>query len=420
MILWLVGLLWAAPMDFSGCRGDAAVAATARYEDMVRTGDPAVELGFADCLARLGLLHAAQRHYLMVVRRGPDAEGFQPALGRAFALAEEIGDLRSVSPYVRGLSIRDFPARPGRNALLFVHGRQLAWQDETVLAVGTLDEIDPEFRWAEDAKLISGRINERAGRAREALDTYRSVESGPRMAEARMLEARLLLEQGEPERALSALLQVPATAERAADAIATRTRLWLSLGDAKRAREDAALVASIGREAGGLAVADLATLEVDVAECRVGPARRGIQRFERRWGRAGQALDAVALVGDPGGLAVWETWFGSDPVRWELPRIIHSQVAYDGLDKAFLRAHLNQITLEREVLASVEDETFTALVSPHLSLLLDDGEQVLQSLMGAAHQSHLTEVASELGALLSGVDSLELVLRRCQPELRDG
>ena len=97
MILWLLGLVYAAPMDFSGCRGDAAVAAVARFEDMISTGDPAVEVGFADCLARLGLLHSAQRHYLEVVRQGPGSEMFSQALGRAFALAEEIGDLRSLS-----------------------------------------------------------------------------------------------------------------------------------------------------------------------------------------------------------------------------------------------------------------------------------------------------------------------------------
>ena len=418
MILWMLATLYAAPVDVESCRGDAAVAAVARFEDMINTGDPAVEVGFADCLARLGLLHSAQRHYLEVVRHGVGSEAYRHALGKAFSLAEQIGDLRSVAGYLRGASLQHFPARPGRDALLFVHGRQLAWDGETLLSIGTLDEISPEFTWSQDAKLIAARSLELAGRHREALDTYRSIDQGPRFSEARQLEARLFKRQGQPEAALASLQQVSADAPFAGPAAASRVRLWLMLDNVDRASEDAQLARSLSKQDGRVSAAELAGLEIEVARCNVGKASRGLKRFQKRWGRAQIALDALAVVGDPNGLEVWEAWFGDDPVRWDLPDSLTIQLGEDGLDKGFLWASLAQVTAERATLAQVEDEAFQAIVQPHLQGVLDDGEQRLHALMGAAHQSHLRDVSSDLTGQLALSESLQRSLTKC-PGYRD-
>ena len=298
--------------------------------------------------------------------------------------------------------------------MLFVHGRQLAWEGETLLAVGTLEEVGSDFRWVDDARLIAGRSLEQGGRVREALDTYRSVDSGPRAAEARQLEARLLRGQGDIEGAVAALMQVEPSSVFAGAAAAGQVQLWLLLGDLDRASEQARLAMGYARTDGRLSGAELAQLEIDVATCRVGRARRGLKRFERRWGRAEGALDALAVVGDPTGLAVWEGWFGPDPVQWDLPPSVVTRLERDGLDKSFLRNHLGQVAEERVLIDGVSDETFAAIVAPHLRLVVLDGERRLQALMGAAHQSHLRDVASDLKGQLALVDVLGRALDGCE------
>jgi len=411
--LLLAALSVAAPADFAGCRGEPVDVALERFEDLLVVGSPDAEVAFADCLARVGLLHSAQRHYLEVVKAGPGTPGFPEALGRAFVVAEEIGDLHSVSRYIRGLSLRDFPARPGRDALLFVHGRNLLLQGQPGRAAGVLDEISGDFGWPTETALALGRSLELVGEYRQALDVYRQVEGADRDV-LRQRESLLLARMSEPARALAVMEQIGPDSPRRSDALAIVANLWLGMADDENARTAAREASRLARRAQHLSPAELVLAEIDVDACRVGRATLRLRRFERDWRPTAMALDAAGTVGRPSGWHVWEVWEGPDPVAYGISPALMDRMRQDAPERAFLEAHLDQLERELVTLDGIEHEGFQAVVAPHVERVVHDGHAQIRYLLGESFLAQIRATSKELERELRAAERLTGRLAGCE------
>ena len=163
--------------------GDCAVlpAETAldRFEEMLVSGSAAAEVGFADCLAELNLLHSAQRHYLQVVRSGSRDDAWHAAVDRAMALVDHTGDPHSVQPYIQGIDAREVRTEHGHDALFYVHANNLIAEGQHELAAVRLENVDPRSPWGPAAIYAQARAIDATGRVDPALDLYGKVHEAP-------------------------------------------------------------------------------------------------------------------------------------------------------------------------------------------------------------------------------------------------
>jgi hypothetical protein len=100
-------------------------------------------------------------------------------------------------------------------------------------------------------------------------------------------------------------------------------------------------------------------------------------------------------------------------VDWDLHAMVDVQLADVDLDRQFLSNHLAWIEVERAQVARVQDETFRAIVAPHLENVLLDGRQRLRAMSGIAHHHAVIRVSEDLRGQLAMAESLEGRMSRC-------
>lgn len=355
-----------------------------RFEAMAADPSTPAMLAYADCLAEMGFVHAAQRHYLEVARSGPEPGAWRLGLERAMSLVDLTGDPLSVQPYLRGVDVRVFGGEargPWYDAMLFVNGQQLAGDGQFELAAVRLDDVDPGSPWAAPARLAQAKALEQAGRLEEALDRYALVPDGPHRSEALARAALLLARGGRVGPALAALDTLAEDPARVGFAVPLRARLLLGEDRLDEARAEAKRGARVARDSYA-PDAELVRAEVALARCRVAEAERALDRFERDWAPVRLALDTAANVGNADGYRVWAAWHGPEPVDWGWPEPVSREVAHPQPASAWLEGHLQRVEDEQAAIAAIDDQRFQAIARPHLDEVLDDGRDQLRMLLG--------------------------------------
>lgn len=412
MIGWLLaaGLGLAASL-VPDCPGDPVVTAGDRFEAMLSGGGPEAELGFAECLVALDLPHAAQRHALEVVRRGRGSPAWNRAVDVSMALVDVLGDPLSPMPYLQGIQPADVSAGAGRDALYLVHGQLLLAEQRYELAAVRLEEVDPTGVWGAEARLSQGRAMALSGRMEPALDLFLSVPDGTEGLEARVRAVRLLQDLGRTDEALAALEGVEGGGLAVPEAL--RVALLLEDDRLEEAAEAVAAVRRAARDGAWIPEADLVVAELAWRQCRVGKARRHLDRFDGWSAPVALALDTAVHVGSTDGRQVYADWFGPDPVDHALPPSLEASVRQPLPSRARVEGHLAQVKRERARLPTLSDGRFQAVVAPHLERVFDDGEERLRFLVGEGVAERLRELHADLEAHQATSAALRESLRAC-------
>lgn len=408
----MVAWLWVTVAVASGCGPDPVSESLTRFEALLVQPEGDRELAFAQCLWELGLRHSAQQHALEVVRLGPGDPAFSDALSTAMSWSRELGDLYSALPYLRGVSRRHVADDTGRDDVLLAHGMFLRVTGQPIRAAGVLEEVRADYPWADRARFQLGQALWEANQLREAVDTWNAVEGQPWVIDAQMARAEALADWGETADAVTALSHVDASDPRAGMARLKQAGWWMRLGDADEARQT--LVHA--RQQGGRAWPQwhLRWAEVSADACRTSSVHRHARSLEAEWGPIALALDGIADSGHPNGRSLYAQFLGPDPVDMGLPDVLHARATADP-DLLGLLGHLDQIVDERQQLDAIAHPAFEAILKPHLSDVLQQGERELQAQAGRLYGRSLAQqrvaVREALAAGAALVDSLDRTCR---------